>query len=176
LAAQIPGFVYWDLPMPSLRTSSLKDIVDRSVEVPQDRAAMMARLIPPAQYQKLLDEWQVDPLAVFAGYRRTRADGQRLEVRFDQQSGCLRTAKGGSSKQILIYLDQHQVACRFMSPREAARAMGAPDTFQLAGTSNDAYTAMGDAVAVPVTQHLAAQLLAPLIQFHHATAAHRQPA
>ena len=176
LAADIPDFIYWNLPQPGQRTSSLKDIIDRDVDVPLERSAMMARLIPAAHYQKLLEEWQADPLAVFAGYRRTRTDGQRLEVRFDQQSGCLRTAKGGSSKQILIYQAHNKIVCRFMSPREAARAMGAPDSFQLAGTSNEAYTAMGDAVAVPVTRHLAAHLLAPLIQLHHATAAHRQPA
>lgn len=176
LAKIAPDFKYWSLPLPPPRHTTLKHIIDRKEAAIPERSERMSQLIPQDHKSRLLDEFAADPEAVFAGYRRTRADGQRLEVRFDQQSGCLRTAKGGSSKQILIYQVDGTIVCRFMSPREAARAMGAPDTFQLAGTSNEAYTAMGDAVALPVTQHLAAKLIAPLIQAHYAQHAHRQPA
>jgi hypothetical protein len=41
--------------------------------------------------------------------------------------------------------------------------MGAPDTYELSGSYNDCYRAMGDAVAVPVTRWLARHLLAPLV-------------
>jgi hypothetical protein len=40
--------------------------------------------------------------------------------------------------------------------------MGAPDTFKLPGSYNEAYMAMGDAVAVPVVRWLSEHLLAPL--------------
>lgn len=40
--------------------------------------------------------------------------------------------------------------------------MGAPDTFWLPDRYNDAYRAMGDAVAVPVVSWLSRQLLIPL--------------
>jgi DNA (cytosine-5)-methyltransferase 1 len=40
--------------------------------------------------------------------------------------------------------------------------MGAPEDFQLPGTFNDGYKAMGDAVAAPVAEYLATHLLAPL--------------
>jgi DNA (cytosine-5)-methyltransferase 1 len=176
LAKIAPDFRFWSLPLPPPRSTTLKDIIDRQEPFMAERSQRMAQLIPEDHMARLLDEFAADQAAVFAGYRRTRADGQRLEVRFDQQSGCLRTAKGGSSKQILIYQAEGAIACRFMSPREAARAMGAPDTFQLAGTSNEAYTAMGDAVALPVTQYLASKLIAPLIQAHYAQRTHRQPA
>src|SRR5262249_53300187 len=52
---------------------------------------------------------------------------------------------------------------RLLSPREAARLMGAPD-FWLPNNYNQAYRAMGDAVAVPVVRHLANHLLTPLAQ------------
>ncbi len=46
--------------------------------------------------------------------------------------------------------------------REAARLMGAPDSYKIPGSYNDGYTAMGDAVAMPVARYLAQHLLAPL--------------
>jgi DNA (cytosine-5)-methyltransferase 1 len=94
-------------------------------------------------------------------YRRTR-DQQRAEVRFDGVAGCLRTPQGGSSRQTVVVVEDGRVRTRLLSPREAARLMGAPDTFQLPGSYNDAYRAMGDAVAVPVVDWLARNLLTPL--------------
>ncbi len=40
--------------------------------------------------------------------------------------------------------------------------MGAPESYQLPGSYNDGYCAMGDAVAVPVVRFLAERLLKPL--------------
>lgn len=176
LADKIPDFPYWGLPAPAPRKTSLKDLIDRNEPIHRERSKTMLQLIPLEHMCRLQAELATDPMAVFAGYRRTRAEGQRLELRFDQQSGCLRTAKGGSSKQILIFQENEELVCRFMSPREAARTMGAPDDFILAGSSNEAYTAMGDAVALPVTQYLAQHLLAPLIHARLTSTVHRQPA
>ena len=53
-------------------------------------------------------------------------------------------------------------ATRLLTVREAARLMGAPEEYQIPGSYNDGYKAMGDAVAVPVVEHLARHLLAPL--------------
>ena len=106
----------------------------------------------------------------FAGtaYRRTRPneDGvkvQRLEIRFDGLAGCLRTPKGGSSRQSVIIVEQGFVSSRLMTTRECARLMGAPETYKLPGSYNDGYKAMGDAVAVPVTRWLSKHLLRPLV-------------
>jgi DNA (cytosine-5)-methyltransferase 1 len=51
-----------------------------------------------------------------------------------------------------------------MLPREAARLMGAPDDFWLPENKNIAYTAMGDAVAIPVTSFISEALLLPLVR------------
>ena len=49
-----------------------------------------------------------------------------------------------------------------LTVRETARLMGAPDSYQIPGSYNDGYKAMGDAVAVPVVKWLARHLLDPL--------------
>jgi DNA (cytosine-5)-methyltransferase 1 len=85
-----------------------------------------------------------------------------LEIRFDGLAGCLRTPEGGSSRQTLVVVNNGQISTRLLTVREAARLMGAPDSFKLPGSYNDGYRAMGDAVAVPVTRWLARHLLAPL--------------
>lgn len=77
-------------------------------------------------------------------------------------SGCLRTAEGGSSRQFLILHENGNWSARLITTREAARLMGAPDSYKLSANYNETYCTMGDAVAVPVVRHLAEHLLAPL--------------
>jgi len=115
---------------------------------------------------------------VGAVYKRTRADEngerrQRAEVRFDDIAGCLRTPVGGSSRQTILAVDGENVKSRLLSPREAARLMGLPDSYLLPRNYNDAYHLAGDGLAVPVVRFLAANLLEPLLA---ATAAKRREA
>ena len=97
-------------------------------------------------------------------YKRIRKGVQRAEVRFDGVAGCLRTPHGGSSRQTVLVVNGSDVASRLLSPREAARLMGVPDSFWLPLKYNDAYRAIGDGVAVPVVSWLSNRLLAPLAQ------------
>jgi len=90
------------------------------------------------------------------GYKRIRKDGdgtkkQRLEIRFGGLSGCLRTPRGGSSRQIVVLVDGVEVKTRLLTIKEAARLMGLRDSYKLPDVYNEAYMALGDAVAVPVT-------------------------
>jgi DNA (cytosine-5)-methyltransferase 1 len=101
-------------------------------------------------------------------YRRTRADErgvkvQRAEVRFDDIAGCLRTPAGGSSRQIVFLVEGDRVRSRLLSPREAARLMGIPDSYSLPDRYNDAYHLAGDGVAVPVVSWLAKRLMEPAL-------------
>jgi DNA (cytosine-5)-methyltransferase 1 len=101
-------------------------------------------------------------------YRRTRVDEngkrvQRAEVRFDDISGCLRTPVGGSSRQSVLIVEGKKVRSRLLSPREAARLMGLPDTYVLPENYNEAYHLAGDGVVVPVVRFLADSLLEPLL-------------
>ena len=102
--------------------------------------------------------------AVATGYRRTRHGSQQLELRFDGIAGCLRTPAGGSSKQYVVIRTDGENHARLLTVREAARLMGAPDSYSLPGSYNDGYFAMGDAVVMPVATFLAEKFLLPLVE------------
>lgn len=97
-------------------------------------------------------------------YKRMREGQQRAEVRFDGIAGCLRTPGGGSSRQTIVVVEGKKIRSRLLSTREAARLMGLPDTFQLPGTYNEAYKAMGDGVAATVVAALNEKVLLPLVR------------
>jgi DNA (cytosine-5)-methyltransferase 1 len=96
-------------------------------------------------------------------YRRTRKGVAVWEVRADDVSGCLRTARGGSSKQAVVRLGGGRVQVRWMTPREYARLMGAGDYDLTTARDNQALFGFGDAVAVPTVEWLATHYLMPLL-------------
>lgn len=97
-------------------------------------------------------------------YRRTRHGQAVWEVRPDDISGCLRTARGGSSKQAVVQLGNGRLRVRWMTPREYARLMGVGD-FDLSGArDNQAFFAFGDAVAAPVVGWLSENYLLPVVR------------
>lgn len=104
--------------------------------------------------------------AVGAVYKRTRIENgqkvQRAEVRFDI-AGCLRTPGGGSSRQIIMIIEDGAVRSRLISARETARLMGLPEEYVLPARYNDAYHLTGDGVAVPVVRHIAEWILEPVL-------------
>jgi DNA (cytosine-5)-methyltransferase 1 len=155
----LPNWVWWRLPTPEARAFSLSGLIDFSL--PCHDSATTRRnlaLIPPSHMRRL----EESGLRVVPGYKRTRSGNQVLELRFDDVAGCLRTPEGGSSRQVLVLRQGSLWKTRIISPREAARLMGAPESYQLPGTFNDGYKAMGDAVAAPVAAYLAKHLLSPL--------------
>jgi len=149
------------LPKPEKRNSKLSEIVDFSLPCHDEIiSGKNLAMIPPAHKRRL----EECGLKVVPGYKRIRNKHQVLELRFDDTAGCLRTPTGGSSRQYLVIKRDNEWRTRLLSPREAARLMGAPDTFKLPGSFNDGYKAMGDAVAAPVAAYLAKFLLAPLAE------------
>lgn len=155
----LADWVWWNLPKPDRRGMTLSEIVDFSLPC-QDAATSRKNLamVPPTHMRRLKESG----LPVVPGYKRIRNKKQVLELRFDDIAGCLRTPAGGSSRQYLVIKQGGEWRTRILSPREAARLMGAPETFRLPGTFNDGYKAMGDAVAAPVAAYLAKHLLSPL--------------
>ena len=95
-------------------------------------------------------------------YRRMRKGKSMAELRNDGYAGCLRTPKGGSSKQILIKAGKNTWKVRLLTPREYARLQGVRDSFKLPSNNNKGYFAMGDAVCVPVIEYIANNILDPL--------------
>jgi len=97
-------------------------------------------------------------------YRRTRNGKATWEIRADALSGCLRTARGGSSKQAVVEAGRGTIRVRWMTPREYARLQGAAD-FIIDGVSdNAALFGFGDAVCVPVVAWIAKMYLRPLLE------------
>lgn len=92
-------------------------------------------------------------------YRRTRKGKSMAELRTDGFAGCLRTPRGGSSKQILVRAGKGQWNVRLLTPREYARLQGVRDSFKLPNNLNKGYFAMGDAVCVPVIEFIASNIL-----------------
>ena len=92
-------------------------------------------------------------------YRRMRKGRSMAELRTDGFAGCLRTPKGGSSKQIVIRAGENKWSVRLLTPREYARLQGVRESFKLPSNSNKGYFAMGDAVCVPVIEYIAENIL-----------------
>ena len=157
LGKKLPEWIWWYADSPASRQSQLVDMIDFSF--PYDKDDVL-RLIPP-QHRKIVDSFDN---IIATGYRRTRHGKQCLELRFDGVAGCLRTPEGGSSKQFLIVKKNGELHARLLSPREAARLMGAPDSFILPYTYNDSYKAMGDAVAMPVASFVGREFLIKLAE------------
>ena len=155
----LKNWVWWNLPQPKLRSQNLSEIVDFNYPLHDDETSSKnLGMVPEAHMRKLHESG----LNVVPGYKRIRNGEQVLELRFDEVAGCLRTPSGGSSRQYLVVRTENHWKTRILTPREAARLMGAPEEFQLPGTFNDGYRAMGDAVAAPVAGYLAKHLLFPL--------------
>jgi len=103
---------------------------------------------------------------VGAVFRRIRVEHgervQRAEARFDGLAGCLRTPTGGSSRQLLLFVEGQKTRSRLLAPREAARLMGAPDHYPLPENQTAALHLVGDAVSPSAVRWLSQHLLAPL--------------
>lgn len=144
LAEKIPASdgQWWDGPRTEAFTSSLSPVQAARLAALRDSQSVSYR----------------------TAYRRTRAGVAVWEIRPDDLSGCLRTARGGSSKQALVEAGEGNVRVRWMTPREYARLMGAGG-YSLDGLRrSQALSGFGDAVCVPAVAWLARHYLMPLVR------------
>ena len=159
----------FDIPSPEKTTCKLLNIVER---VPEDSQLWWSG----EKQQYLFNQMSAGHQAVirdklneqkhFYGtvYRRMRNGQSMAELRSDGIAGCLRTPRGGSSKQILVRVGQGNWKARLMTPREYARLQGVRDSFWMPDNDNKGYFAMGDAVCVPVIQYLSKHVLKPVYE------------
>lgn len=125
-----------------------------------ERVARFADSLSPINRSRLTDLRTSEHVVWRTAYRRTR-DGRAVwEIRGDSIAGCLRTARGGSSKQALVECGNGEFRVRWLTPREYARLMGAP-SFVLPERRNQALFGFGDAVCVPVVRWLCEAYVAP---------------
>ena len=162
LGKSLDGWIWWKAAKPIKPPTTLDSILDHDAVFDKDD---VLRLVP----QRTMDELNSYDSVVATGYRRTRNGHQQLELRFDGIAGCLRTPAGGSSKQYVVVRKNGENHARLLTVREAARLMGAPDSYSLPGSYNDGYFAMGDAVVLPVARFIGEQFLLPLAQAAYQT-------
>ena len=157
------SWIWWDLPAPPARNTDLSALLEDDGAVTWRSDADTARLLAqmtPLHRVRLEGAGRT----VGAVYRRTRAGTPQAEVRIDGLAGCLRTARGGSSRQTIVVSEGGAVRSRLLTPREGARLMGLPDSYVLPKGSTAAFHVVGDGVAVPVVRWLSAHLLEPLLR------------
>lgn len=159
-----------ELPLPPSMSSCLDDIIETLAddsplwwdnEKTQRLYDQMSE-----RHQRIVNFWR-DSKTVNYGtvYRRVRPRGSMAELRSDGISGCLRTPRGGSSKQIVVRAGRGKFDVRWMTPREYGRLQGVPDSFEFGENSNKAYFGFGDAVCVPAISWLATNYLDPAYEF-----------
>ena len=131
---------------------------------PMERLRRFLRSLSPIQSARVEALRRGGQLAWATAYRRTRHGAAVWEVRADAVSGCLRTARGGSSRQAVVEAGRGEVRVRWMSAREYARLQGAPDFRIDAVPENAALFGFGNAVCVPVVAWIARSYLLPLLR------------
>jgi DNA (cytosine-5)-methyltransferase 1 len=165
-----PGLSMQAHPMsrPGGGVESLADVVERLSPRharwwDEDRLARFLESLSPIQQQRVEHLRRLPKLTWRTAYRRTRQGKAVWEIRADPIAGCLRTARGGSSKQALVEAGRGGVRVRWLTPREYARLQGADDYVLEGARENQAFFGFGDAVCVPVVAWLAREYLRPLV-------------
>jgi len=160
------AWVHWAAPLPEGRNTNLAALLEADEAVvwrSDSETARLISLMDGRNREKVAAARAAGARRVGAVFRRVRAGGQRAEVRFDGVAGCLRTPRGGSSRQGLIVVEGDLVRSRLITPREAARLMGLPQSYVLPERTNAALHVAGDGVVVPVVRWLAETVLEPVL-------------
>jgi len=147
------------LPQLPPKQRNLTDLVERlSDDAPEwwdeDRRVHLFSQMS-LDHKRLLRHLTESKRLMFATvYKRMRLAGCRAELRADGVAGCLRTPRGGSSKQFIIQAGRGAWRVRNMTAREYARVQGVPDSFKITVPYNQALFGFGDAVCVPAVEWL----------------------
>jgi len=156
-----------DLPPPPVSGGAIDRVIERPAPDDEswwsaDRVARFLDSLSPLQANRLRVRRDAPRPAWSTAYRRTREGRPVWEIRADDVAGCLRTTRGGSSKQAVVETGRGAVRVRWMTAREYARLMGAPTLKFGDATESRARFALGDAVCVPAVAWLAEHCLVPL--------------
>ncbi len=155
-----------ELPETDVALADLVDDVPEGADLWWDdrRVRAFVRSLSALQGERLERLRDARRVSCAAAYRRTREGKPVWEVRPDSIAGCLRTTRGGSSKQALVQAGRGRVRIRWMTGREYARLQGAPEFAFAGATESQVRFALGDAVCVPVVKWLAEHYVLPLVR------------
>ena len=165
-----PDLKWINLRIPTVleNGTKLEAILDPIEEVPHeywfcDEAINKHMRMMPAVHKAEIDRLRLHKKnGVFTMYRRMRKGEQKAELRLDGIAGCLRSARGGSSKQFLVLVDKGELKIRKLTVSELRRLMAVPNGYYLPDDYNEVYSVLGEAVIVPVIEWIAKNVLNPL--------------
>lgn len=157
------GWRVLEIPEPPRQTPELRSLIERLPKTSerwwtQERVDYLLSQMWPRHRRRVDDLAKRGSVTYATAYRRVRASKSMAEVRFDGIAGCLRTPKGGSSRQILLAMGRNRIRARFLTPIEYARLMGAPE-YPISVGDNQAYFGFGDAVCVPAIEWIGRNVL-----------------
>jgi DNA (cytosine-5)-methyltransferase 1 len=164
------GWCLLDLTTPVRTTAVLADIIEDDMDESSnlwwsdERVSKLFDQMSDAHKATLLAMSEQEGWSYGTVFRRMRKGKSMAEMRTDGIAGCLRTPRGGSSKQIVICAGFGEWRVRLLTPREYARLQGVRDSFELPDNANKGYFAMGDAVCVPAIEYLSGNVLLNLYQ------------
>lgn len=170
LANQTSKWFYADIPEPPpAHTGGLSKLIEKMDDSDsrwwtQEETERHINMMERSHYERVMQLVKSNQIAYRTFFRRRRKGKQRVEVRNDDLSGCLRTAVGGSGKQFLIKAGKGKIKMRAMTPREYARLQGVPDEYPITVSGVQALTGFGDAVCVPAMTWIAGNILNPLVE------------
>lgn len=160
------AWLWWKLPMPTKEVPHLLDIIeDEPTGVAwhsESETKKLLSMMTSGNLERVHEAQRLGIRQVGTIYKRTRLGVQRAEIRFDGVSGCLRTPAGGSSRQVVMVVHGEYIRSRLISPRETARLMGLPESYQLPEKYNDCYHLTGDGVVVPSVSWIEQHIIRPL--------------
>jgi DNA (cytosine-5)-methyltransferase 1 len=157
-----------DLPAPPQIICKIEDVIEDLPETaaewwPPKRSEYLLNQMSP-RHRKIAEEMIAgEEWSYGTVFRRIRNGKSMGELRTDGVAGCLRTPRGGSGRQILFKGGGGKYFARLITPREAARLMGADD-YNITVPLNQALFGFGDAVCVPVIEWIAQHYLNPLVE------------
>ena len=165
-----PHLKMFSLPLPSIPDSSgltLDDLADNppsndSIWWSEDNTKRFLQHMSAINESRASELTNAPYITRRAAYRRTRGGKALWEIRADSISGCLRTTRGGSSKQALVEGGHGELRVRWMSAKEYARLQGASDFRWEDTPESQVRFALGDAVCVPAVSWIARNYLMPL--------------
>jgi DNA (cytosine-5)-methyltransferase 1 len=163
------GWNFMEVPsLPERVKTDVSDVVENLAEDDarwwvEDEVQRHLKMMSSINLDYLKDLQDLPDYAYCTMYRRVREGRQRAELRKDGIAGCLRTASGGSSRQMLVRVGVGTIRMRVMTPREYARLQGVPDDYPIPLQVNQALTGFGDAVCVPVIAWIAENILNSLV-------------
>jgi DNA (cytosine-5)-methyltransferase 1 len=141
--------------------------VDANMWLPQNRKRLIVigslkpfnnLSYPQGEAMRLKDILEDDPQVDIPDYVYRRLNGQyRDRPIITKTDGIAPTAVAHYAKDISTRLVDDGGRIRPYTPREYARLQGFPDNFKFAGTTNDTYRQVGNAVAVPMGRWIGEQ-------------------